>query len=744
MNANMNPRRIFSLCLTMIFCTLMAASAGWAFQDDEESELEEVGLRGILEYEVPDGLTDDDFSELGGSWEEWSASVAEETLALYEDEELDLPAQRELLTKLQGRLDVMEKSLADARYKTLHETLTTLHGRLSRRVALATAILDAFDMKPEDVKGKKLEAGAAGVTDALSSLEADLKEVPNGTAWLPYVRAEDLGASMQAATDSEAALPVVQDVLKRLGGRTTLESDVQKEFLSQPAFLALETALNGYVDATAFEVKPVDEQKLREQLVELVEAVEQYESSNLDADAARMLKSVELVSESTLDGGDQIRALVAKRYLNYNLHVFASEQFLSKLVHEERQESGKVNDQLDEARVYGSQSTTAVISIDTKPSNDVGLINLTLNGRTQSRTSAVTSRATIFAQGDHRFRAARPVIFDGTSLQMKPVTVDVTPRNSITGASTTYDGGLFAGTARRRAMSIANSRRARSNAHTRRRIRERVLPEFEAESEKAMLDADEALQQRFHARLKEAGVFPKKTSVATSESHMRLSSRILDDGELAGDLRNSALPLGSGAALHLHESLLNNALSRMNFAGRTMTDDEIREELERFVSVIAGKEISFDSEADASSETAAADEQPPAEEGAKALVFADKDPVRVRFEGGVIELIIRAGFVREGQDDIPAQVVTVPLTYTIDGDKAIVKRGRIRVSPIGAVESTTKQIAFAGIIGRKMERSIPDRTRDTNIDIERTDQENVTIAITDIKALNGWLTVWVE
>jgi hypothetical protein len=270
-----------------------------------------------------------------------------------------------------------------------------------------------------------------------------------------------------------------------------------------------------------------------------------------------------------------------------------------------------------------------------------------------------------------------------------------------------------------------------------------VLPKFDSETQKEMAKANDRLQ-RFHERLKQANVFPRATSVATSEAQMRLSSSVRNDGELGGDLPAIAYRARGDAVLQVHESLMNNALRRMNFAGRTMKDDDVRQELERFLSSIAGKEIQLET-------TDPKDKKEPAPakdaEGVgepRAFIFAKEDPIRVQFDDGEIRLILRAGFEQEGKENIPLQQVTVPLKYRVEKDHILVERGNVSVAPVEKPQSVSTQIGYAGVIRKKIERSIENRQRARVLTMEREGKPAVTATVVEVKPLGGWLILRLE
>ena len=740
------------LALGAVLCVgTLIVSVSFGF-DDKPTE---VGLRGIIPAEVPYDLLDEEFAILGGNWKDWSEGTAQMVVKLYEEAAADLPAQQKLVNDLKSRVRVMELAMADPQYASIYEPLIALHGRLARRVELADAMLTTLKLKPEDVKGMRLKGAGAKISAALNALETDLNTVPSGAAWLPYVKANEITELMKNPADNAKALPVLTGVQGKIDGRSKLENKEQAEFLGKPAFLALAAAIGQYAADAAKPSKPNDEPALRTALAALEKEIEAYEEDGLSQHVAGFAGLLDGVAKAAADDGDLIKAVVAKHYRNNNFKLVASETFLSKMVHEEHNEQGEIVDQVGEANVRGTQTTKTTISIDTKPSGSDAMFLLTLSGRVQSNTAGYTSQATIYSTGDHQFWATRPVHFDGYRVKTEKPSIRVEPHVYPYSASTTYDGGLFAGTARSRAIEIANSRRYQSEEHSRMRVTERVLPRFETESEKGMKELDEKLQGGFPKRLKEANVYPESTTAATSETSLFLSSHLGGKDEPAGDPAPSAITVENGMVLSIHQSLMNNVFARMQFAGRTMTEDDVKKEIERFLSIVAGEKVSLDSADKKPAETKPGEAKPaeakpaapkPAEaqdeaSAVRAIVFEKEQPIRFRFEKNQINLILRAGFKQEGKEDIPAQEVTVPFTYSVEGDNLVAKTGDVTVSPITQPESVSRQIAYAGIIKKKIERSIPARTRSRSLTVKQEGRPDHVVQIAGVKALGGWLMI---
>ena len=103
--------------------------------------------------------------------------------------------------------------------------------------------------------------------------------------------------------------------------------------------------------------------------------------------------------------------------------------------------------------------------------------------------------------------------------------------------------------------------------------------------------------------------------------------------------------------------------------------------------------------------------------------------------------------VQKGDDDIPTQRISVPLTFVVEGDKIIMEAGKVGVSPVDKPESLQLQIARAGIMRGKIGGAIKREELDASIDLaEKNDDpdDDKIITIKEISFLNGWARIIVE
>ncbi len=505
-----------------------------------------------------------------------------------------------------------------------------------------------------------------------------------------------------------------------------------------------------------------DEQALRTDLTNLANAIEAYEENGTSEDGKKVIDTLAAADKTAIDEGNRLDEGVRPHYMNYNMSAVATDAILTKVMGETSQTTGPVTDFILGANVSGTEWTTTTVSIRLEPSRNTARILLVLDGIVQSSTVGATSQANIYTSGYHRFGATKELRFDGENITTGPAMMTyVQPSNTTTGASTAMSGfPIFGRIADSIAVNEAEKRRGESEAIAGERIQSRVLPEVDARVDKLIQDTNSRLHSELHKRLKEAGLYPAAIHASTNQSFLRLSAEIADKTELGGDVAPSTGYEPAGLVLQLHETLLTNAARRMKFAGQTMTDAQVKAELERFLSLVAGRKIEIGKMAAATptpfkpagpvppapgaKPAPAPAPAPAANEGSgdnSQLVFDKDDPIRFTIENGELSLVLRAGIKQEGKEDIPTQSITVPLRLTVKGNRVLVDRGTVTVSPATANADRATQVVRAGVMRKKLETVIAPMAIDGVIHVPRQGKADVDLTISDIKAFGGWLTI---
>ncbi|HUQ68534.1 MAG TPA: hypothetical protein VM165_03365 [Planctomycetaceae bacterium] len=713
------------------------AAGAWAFDDAPQA-----GLQGILPADIPAELSADAFAPLGETWAEWNATAVAAVEAVYKAEG-DVAAQRAALAKLKAKLGVINKALGDNQYAMISEPLISLRGPLARRIAIAEALLDTLEADPQAERGPQLKSKADAVTAALGSLKRDLATIEGGSAWLPYVKADALEAALKASPEGDATVAALQVTQAQIAKRDALTDAAQKTFLSRNSFTKLHAAAGELLAVASRPAGPLDVVKLRPELTKLVAALEDYESTGSSVAAAQAREALKSVDE--IAGSGRLMAVIAEHYLNDNVRIAASERFLSRLLSDARVEQGQVRDFVLGANVGGWQTTATNVGVDLKPSNDRLRFDLVLNGTVQSNTAGATSQATIYTSGYHTFRSAKEITFDGYTFTTGPATIAVNANNTTTGASTRMSGvPLFGRMAQRIAMQEAGNRRPQAEAIAASRVSDRVVPKFNEEVNRAFANATRDIETELAAGLKAARIYPDRQHYASTNDRAVISTRLAQNGKLGGNVADAKLlEPRNGAAVVMHESVINNSIDEIGFAGKTMSEEELRHHLEQFLSTALSREFKFRAPEEAAQTTPAKSDDEAAEDdaakGPAKLVFAKDDPIRVQFGDGVLLLVIRAGLEREGQDPIPEHEISVPLHFEVAGDQLKIVRDSLKIVPVEGGFSPVQQ----KVMNTRISAALPERTVSGKFKLQGPSRE-VDARVTGITLVDGWIAVAVE
>lgn len=717
---------LWSICSCSLI--IWAGSQSSAFQ--EETTPPE-GLTGLIAAYAPEGLESADFTalseEIDETWKDWTVETGEFVTDFYEGEHATVESQRAAIDKLRIKLTTMEKALKDDRYRSIHPQIGRLYGSLLPRIDMAEAVLDTLTVDQDAALRARTADAETQLQTALRAFRQDMSRVQGGTPWLQWAKADEL---TNFSPTSDDALAAVNSVKARMEKREDYGPDIQK-FLSRESFLALEDALAAIQAATA-PVAAEDQTQLREMLGKFLQTIDEYYDDPTPELAASLRQQFDTIRTSAPDGGSAISKAFAGHFLNYNLRIAISEGFLNRLVSEARNETSRINSSMSGARVVGNQTSQANLTVDVVQSNDNSRFDLVLDGVVRTSSTAYASQATVQTSGYHTFNARKPVTFDGNEFFTQPAEVYVRANNRPVGVSTQYSGGLFGRIADNKAWDVASSRMGQANYQTASTIRQEVSGELNKETDTKFTSASMDMQKRLYGPLREYGLYPNAMRYTSTDSAIRAWTRLSDDDELAGSrpVLGIAVP-EKGMVAHIHESLLSNGTNRLDLGtdGKMeMSDGELRKLLQERLSRILDREVDLGMSED---------------EGDMAtFVFDQENPIRFKVDNGEIVITMRAGLNR-GDEKIPTQLITVPLTPSVVDNKIILKRGNVGVRPAERVSSPAEQIARANVMRQKIQSAIPEKDFDADFEFKR-DERTVNLKVTAINAHNGWLSVTIE
>lgn len=431
-----------------------------------------------------------------------------------------------------------------------------------------------------------------------------------------------------------------------------------------------------------------------------------------------------------------------------NFRFTVSENFLNRLVAQERVDPGPVRDVVLGAQVTGRQTTVSRLRVDLIASDDKARTDLILNGDVQSLTTGVTPQAMIDTAGQQRFVAVKEVYFDGTQFSTRHATVFIRAQNQTIGAVTPLSGTVFGGLANRIAYRAAERQKAAGEAVARDRLAERLFPTFDGEVDAKLAQANRQLEP-VRKRLDAVKLLPSLQSSWTSDSHLYYESFIGDD-------KSSPPPPAvtdmaereNGLRLSIHESLMNTIIDRTGLKGLKTTDKKLRE-LEKSLLTLTGNgrsDDAGDSPTLTEKSPLAAPDFPAGTEGFETdIEFDEVDPLTVRIEKDRLLVILKAHFKPAGQALMPPMTVTIPYQTELTATKMRLVAGKPRVvsqertdpnAPQTIVEMAVEKVIEADLIPLEFDRSLPAAMWPAN--------GTAIPRITSISSDNGWLHISVE
>ncbi len=706
-------------------CGLSAVFVGGALLAGNADEAP-VGLAGVLPAASPADL-EGALGSFPENWTPWATAVQAELNQLY-TESGTVAQQRETLAKLRRRLATCNQYLADPRYRSLNNLLTTLRGGLKRRLDVAEAVLGTMDLPATAWQSRQAQT-ARDVTNAAVSLSNNLNSVSTGAGWKTYLKLSDLLTALNTRDGAKinAAAAETQTLLANAP-----TDEVTQKFVARPDFVALRNALANHAGAVAGGAE--GQPQLRQVATDLLNAIERHEEEPSSEAGKAVRNAYARLAAVTPDGGARIVDALRSNYFNHNIRLFAPESFLNRFISETRRDSSGINEQVEEAQVSGAQTTYTTVGVDVQPSANSALMTLVVNGNVASNTLASTDQAQVSIYGTARFNAQKSLYFDGERFAFGQTMVGAQANNQITNIDTKYDGiPIIRRIAQNKAWEVAGSRQAEGEAMVVNRIRGMVASQLDGQINQEFGPTGEVPTRlnTLISALRRKDLFPSPLQWSSTNTDVRMSGRVMGAAELGGTEPDLTQVNPRGVTLMVHQSAVNNGLDRLGFAGQTLSDDELVKKLQGHLSDLLGKPVDLMS----GKPKKASDEN-----AARMLAFDGQDPVRVAFIDDTIELTIRAGLKQEGREEIPPHLIRVPLTVKAVNEGILLTPGNVSVETIDKQDS---QAVRAGVIKKKIEEAIPEQLLKRSVSMQRGNRM-MTLAVTRLRAVDGWLTVWVE
>ncbi len=713
----------------------LVARSGLCLAQEPEEDLSEVGLNGII-GEPPSPELDTQFlaMDLPESWKDWAEALDEEMLVYLFPEELDVQGQRELIEKLRKRVRTMQLAIADPRYRPIRDRLLSLAGPLDRHLELSAAILDALDRGVAPVSAQARQRAFVELQESAKTLNALLPQQPGGAEWNKTLKLPRLLEMLSDANSSAGDLrKLLEDILSAAEEREEYTAD-QLRFLRSDVFWAFQKSAARAHAILEWAETPANQKTLRETLKDLAVAAVSLDVNHLVVHAKDLQRAWDRLVLLNPANAETF-AFLNEHYFSDNLHTFIAEKVLHEMIYERRTDSGQICETVMGAQVYGNQVTNTEVTIDLVPSPEEAQMAVKVLGDIQANTVGIKCQIKVYTQGMSQFLAVKQARFDGFRFQTYPAEIWVDANTIPYDAETPVSClPLLGNCLDKMVLNQAIARKGDAEAITRQRVAERALPELNQGLDEGLSDANQELSGNIYRRLRNLNLYPVRMKTATTDTHFLSHTLIRNRAEVGGSAPPTLLNEPTGVNFQIHESLLNNIADRMNLAGRTMTDEDVRNEIERFIFELTGRQLNLEAPPPTGEEENQNEENagPP-----DRFVFDKLRPIRFQIRSNELRITVRTALLRPSGEVIPPHDIMIPLRFQLEGEDIAITKGRLAVNRADGQGNPAQNL----VMGKKISDAIPDGRRSRLIEIQLQDK-TFPLRIERIKLLDGWASLW--
>jgi hypothetical protein len=661
---------------------------------------------------------------------EWAAAadaIAGDLERLYGGGASDASVQSEALAGLAASLEKIDGALSDPKNVAIADPLTSLSGRLHRRVDVLTTALALIESS-QPASDDDLQKDREAIAEKVAALDAYLEGHSQAEAWKAFLGLPTIQAALDGGVTPDRAVLAAAAARLNPAGR----SKVHQEVLGRPAFADLGSALS-HLAGDLQSRDPAASEGLRGQVGELITHLDAYERGGAQEHVAAVRDLARQLEASGHNAAGSLAEQIDTYYLDHNLRVVVSEQLLQKSIEADKTDSGPVRDYILGADVFGDQVTNSRVGVRLHPDKKAASYVVSVRGRSNSDTEGYRGNAVIYTHSTSDFVAERRFQMTGEGMRAGDVRISVDSRNETQGADTSMGWvPLLGGLARGMAYSGAERRRPEAEAIAASRVRSRVVPEMTREGDSRIAE----FNRRYHTRLRDPlaaqGLFPDPLETSSTRTHIFAKGTLARENEFGGHYPKLWVPGGSLGVLQIHQSALNNVADRFELAGKTLDKPAFGQLLAERLGELLPKAVP---------ETAG---EPGPQEGT--VSFPATDPVRIRFEDGLIRVTLRAESFQSSLLNVPGSIISASYRPVVEGETVrFVREGAITVRPLNEPK-TDQERAQALAFSIALQASFSNLFRDafdTPAAYTFDDEEGRvhTLNIVQVKVLDGWLSL---
>jgi hypothetical protein len=633
--------------------------------------------------------------------------------------ELDTDQTRELYERLATQANVAHdisevvrergENSAETRYDYCE--VARLSYRIQRRLAIWNSLLESKI---------QLEVNQAAVTQSFGTgsvphqrLLDDLASGQIDPVWRDYLMLDSLESVMaNTSPGSPKVKSAAREVLARI--YSPVLDDEQANYVIS---VVSPYSIQLLKDVASL---PVDE-------MELLRRIENYELSSSSLTGYYLNDQYQNLLWSEKPDENAIARAIETHYRNANIRLSFSERLLNRLLPKLPEIEQPVDQNIKGARVLGKSRVSNQLRVNLIPDDSQIQFNVETRGDVQSDTVAKTKVFRVTNLGKANFEVFQNVTINKEGIEAVGDPYARSKANQfLVGVESTLDrhpilGGL--------ARKIAEKNLQRDASETDRMYKRTVESSAEEQMRTQVSEQLQVVRELAYTKLFQPlfgmDLEPEPKQLATTEDQMVVRYRIGGRDQMAA---NTARPLDSASSLmsfQLHQSAINNAISRIGLNGNQFTIDELVAHLRGFIGAENSTQPSVKSDRHAE------------------IGFAYFDPILVEFQEGQLKVTLNLRSLKIGEKGKVWKNVSLTAAYRFvrDGmkiqlqqndDGTRIRGKRLRFGDRAAI-STVMKVLFKKEYSVE---SLPDKIA------QRIDTSQ--LEISQLSVSDGWLAVSVD
>jgi len=239
-----------------------------------------------------------------------------------------------------------------------------------------------------------------------------------------------------------------------------------------------------------------------------------------------------------------------------------------------------VNEVVQGVPTVGQSVITSDVAVRLLPDPNRVRMALEINGEVSSFTASNAGPATFYNRGNTIYTARKNIELDLDGVRAEPTQINVHSNSRLQGLETNLDGvPLLGAIASRVAVQQHEQHKPAAERELRWKIARKARQKIDAETTAQFEQATNRLQEKLVKPMEAIQLRPTLISAETTAERIAMRLRLAGDDQLGSHTARPQAPADSLASLQVHESALNNALSRLELDGRTFTLPELRQHL---------------------------------------------------------------------------------------------------------------------------------------------------------------------